>query len=283
MFQNFEKYANEEQNTETDNPNFRVGFLEFLQTDEHEEDNSSQELDNFIAAERSSNTVKKTTYEWKKFKAFCEQQVNGDFNVMNVPASTLDKLLGKFFKDVRKENGGEYEPDSISSFQKSIQRHLKELKLPFNILQEEEFRRSREVLAAKRKNILKQGRGNKPNACRECTTEEEEKLFESGEFGCHNPEALQCTVFFSLHFGFRARDESRNLCWGDLELQNDPETGKEVLVWMAERGSKTRKGMEGAHQRQFNPKIFATGTERCPVRFFKLFESHRPEMAKAPS
>ena len=146
---------------------------------------------------------------------------------MNVPAATLSKLLGKFFKDVRKQNGGEYEQDSISSFQKSIQRHLKELKLPFNILQDEEFRRSREVLAAKRRNLVKQGRRNKPNGCRELTTEEEEKLFESGEFGCHNPEALQCTLwwYFSLHFGFRARDDSRKLCWGDLELQNDPETG----------------------------------------------------------
>ena len=58
--------------------------------------------------------------------------------------------------------------------------------------------------------------------------EEEEKLFESGEFGCHNPEALQRTLwwFFSLHFGFQARDESRKLCRGDLELHNDPETGK---------------------------------------------------------
>jgi len=45
---------------------------------------------------------------------------------MNVPAATLDKLLGKFFKIVCKQNGGEYEPDSISSIQKSIQRHLKE-------------------------------------------------------------------------------------------------------------------------------------------------------------
>ena len=129
---------------------------------------------------------------------------------MNVPAATLDKLLGKFFKEKKKQNGGEYEWDSISSFQKSIQRHLKELKLSFNILQDEEFRRSREVLAAKRKNLVKKGRGNKPNACLELTTEEEEKLFDSGEFGCHNPEALQCTLwwFFSLYFGFRARDES---------------------------------------------------------------------------
>ena len=123
----------------------------------------------------------------EKFETFCKEQSNGSFNVKNVPADALDKLLGKFFKDVRKQNGGEYEPDSLSSFQRSIQRRLKELKLSFNILKDEEFCRSREVLAAKRKNLVKQGRGNKPNACRELTSEEEEKLFESGAFTCHMP------------------------------------------------------------------------------------------------
>ena len=39
---------------------------------------------------------------------------------MNIPAAALNKFLGKFFKDVRKQNGGEYEPGSVSSFQKSI-------------------------------------------------------------------------------------------------------------------------------------------------------------------
>ena len=34
------------------------------------------------------------------------------FNVINVPAAPLDKFLGKFFKDVCKQNGGMYEPDS---------------------------------------------------------------------------------------------------------------------------------------------------------------------------
>jgi len=50
--------------TETENPNFQNGFLEFVKKDEHEEDNSSQEVDNLIPAERSSNTVKKTKHEW---------------------------------------------------------------------------------------------------------------------------------------------------------------------------------------------------------------------------
>ena len=100
--------------------------------------------------------MKKTNYEWKKFETFCKEQSNGSFNVKNVAADALDKLPGKFFKDVRKQNGAEYEPDSLSSFQRSIQRRLKELKLSFNILKDEEFCRSREVSAAKRKNLVKQ-------------------------------------------------------------------------------------------------------------------------------
>lgn len=202
--------------------------------------------------------MKKTSYEWKKFETFCKEQSNGSFNVKNVPADAPDKLLFFFLKtsaDVRNQNGGEYEPDSLSSFQRSIQRRLKELKLSFNILKDEEFCRSREVLTAKRKNLVKQGRGNKPNACRELTGEEEEKLFESGAFGCHNPDALQRTLwwFFSLHFGIRARDESRKLCWDDLELQIDPETGREILVWRSFFASATIRSISNCvftvHQR----------------------------------
>ena len=95
----------------------------------------------------------------------------------------------------------------------------------------------------------------KPNASREWTDEEEAKLFETGEFGNHNPLALQRTLwwFLSMQFGFRARDESRKLCLGDIVLDVDAETGREVLVWTAESGSKTRQGLEGGHQRQGPP------------------------------
>ena len=103
---------------------------------------------------------------------------------------------------------------------------------------------------------------------------------------CHDPEALQRTLcwFFSLHSRFRAREEIWKLCWGDLELQIDPETGRaEILVWLSERESQTSQGLEGSHQRHFNPKILATGREQCPVRYFKIFESHRPAKAKTPT
>ena len=48
------------------------------------------------------------------------------FDITNIPAPDLDKLL-------RKKDGSDYEPDTVSSIQKSIQRHITEQKLPFNI------------------------------------------------------------------------------------------------------------------------------------------------------
>ena len=233
---------------------------------------------------KNRKTVKKTKPDWKRFDAYCQGKMSGCFDLTDIPAPDLDKLLCSFFKDLRKKDGSDYEPDRVSSFQKSIQLQITEQKLPFKILKDDAFSRSRSVLAAKRKSLVKEGRGNKPNASRELTDEEEAKLFETGEFGNHNPLALQRTLlwFLSMQFGFRTRDESRKLCWGDIVLDVDAVTGREVLVWTAERASKTRQGLKGGRQRQFCPKAFATGTNRCPVLYYKLFKAPRPQKANSP-
>ena len=83
-----------------------------------------------------------------------------------------------------------------------------------------------------------------------------------------------------MHFGFRGRGESRKLRWGDVELQQQ-QSGDELLVWVGKRGSKTRTGQEHGHQRAFQPKSYATGDEKCPVKLYKTFKSYRPpEMKK---
>ena len=51
---------------------------------------------------------------------------------------------------------------------------------------------------------------------------------------------------------------------------------------MKERGTKTRKGQENGHQRPFKPKAYASESERCPVRFYKIFKSHRPLEMNVP-
>ena len=148
------------------------------------------------------------------------KEIGKNVKVENLPAAELDHLLGKFFMNIRKKNGQEYEPDSISGIQRSIQRYLSEKGSSFNILKDKDFEKSRKVLAAKRKSLIHEhGKGNKPQAATALEDEEEDALFEIGEFGDSNPVSLQRTVWWllSLHFGFRARDESRKLRWGRCE------------------------------------------------------------------
>ena len=114
-----------------------------------------------------------------------------------------------------------------------------------------------------------------PNATRSLT-EEEEKPLQSGACGGENPVALQRTMWWilSLHFGFRAHDECGKLCWGDISLQTDPiQDGREMLVWLNERGTKTCKGKENGHRHPFSPNPYATNTQRCLSIFTSCTEA----------
>ena len=134
--------------------------------------------------------------------------------IESLPASKLDHLFSIFFffTNVRRKNG-EYEPATFSSFQRNIQQYLSEKKYPFNILKDNEFEKSRRVLAAKHKSLVHEhDRRNKLQAAQAVgLTKTKKMLFsEAGEFSDSNPVALQRTVwwFLSLHLVFRSRDES---------------------------------------------------------------------------
>ena len=73
---------------------------------EHEQDDSSQEIDDFILAERATNTVKKTINDFKKFENFCKTR-QPNFNIKTIPSKEFDKLLSLFFRDIRKLDGTE--------------------------------------------------------------------------------------------------------------------------------------------------------------------------------
>ncbi|CAH3156714.1 unnamed protein product, partial [Porites lobata] len=199
-------------------------------------------IEKFLQEQKQKITQYKTKSDLNAWKKFCES-LKESRAIENIPANELDLLLSKFLISVRKQSGTGYEPGSL-----------------INILKDNEFSKSREVLAAKRKNLVRQGKGNCPNATRELTEAEEDALFENGQFGVQDPKSLQRALwwFLSLHFGWRTRDESRKLCWGDIGLASDPENDSQYLVWKSERGSKTRTGQDGGHQRAFEPKAHAS-------------------------
>ena len=54
-----------------------------------------------------------------------------------------------FFGEIRKQNGNEYEPDSLRVMRGAIQRYLVEKKCNINILSDVEFEESRHILEGK--------------------------------------------------------------------------------------------------------------------------------------
>ena len=129
--------------------------------------------------QKSKNTQCETKSDLNAWKKFCESQKESRA-IKNTPANELDLILSKFFISVRRQTGTEYESGTLSGFQQSFQRYLHEKGSLINILRDNEFSKSREVLAANRKNLVRQGKGNCPNATGELTEAEEDALFENG-------------------------------------------------------------------------------------------------------
>ena len=62
-------------------------------------------------------------------------------------------------------------------------------------------------------------------------------------------------------------DEHRRLKFGDVEIRKDLGEEREYATWSFERGAKTRSGAnEYVPDRPFCPRMFATCTDRCPVK-----------------
>ena len=63
---------------------------------------------------------------------------------------------------------------------------------------------------------------------------------------------------------------------GDVQLCLDTELGCEYLEFN-ERQTKTRTGSDISNIRPESPRMYATGTETCPVETYKAYANHRPE------
>ena len=163
---------------------------------------------NFIEAQRPGNTTKKTAYDINVWKRFCSS-IGEVRELENISAGSLNVLLCKFFMDVKKNDGRVYEPASLFSFQRSIQKYVKDKNS--SLFQDMEFATSREVLLAKKGELLeKHAKGNRPQAARSITPSEEDLLLHTKPSGDHNPEMLQRTGWWCYR------------CNLDSELETSP-------------------------------------------------------------
>ena len=129
---------------------------------------------NFIENMKNKNTVGKTQSAVKQSTTWLQMIPRFETREINkIPPGELDNFVGSFLLSIRKADGSEYEPDTLTSYHRSIDRFLKEKKYLYSLVNDQEFETSRAVLQSKRKELKQKGKGCTPNAA---TISEENKI-----------------------------------------------------------------------------------------------------------
>ena len=179
---------------------------------------------------------------------------------------------------IKKKDGGSYEPATLQSFQRSLQRYLNDKNSKLNILKDREFLKSREVLLSKKETAgFWRSERKSPSRCKRTIQRRRRFVVSHREIRRWKPWSppTHSLVVTGTALWIPCPRRKQKLKWGDIVLQTDSGTGKEFLIWKSERGSKTHRGNDDTGP--FNSTAQATNNERCPVFYYKEFKSHGPE------
>ncbi|XP_070549668.1 uncharacterized protein [Ptychodera flava] len=147
-------------------------------------DYSALDQAEFIEQQQKQNTVRNTNTAVKQFEQWLKaMRPTENRPISDIPPVELDEYLASYFLGARQKDKSEYEPDTLTNYQRGIDRFLQDSGYGHSIIRDKEFEKSRKCLAAKRVSLKKQGKGNKPNAAERLTDEEIKILTEQGIIG----------------------------------------------------------------------------------------------------
>lgn len=243
-----------------------------------DERHATDDVKDFMSSMENERTKKKTRLDLKTIQDFFATR--GEMRkIEDIEPSRLDQLLCDFFINVRKRDGGQYEPVSLRCFLSSLERHLTSKNYEFSVTKHHHFKKCREALRKKQTHLKKLGHGNRPNRTRPLTDAEVDLMFAKKVFSLDTPQSLANLMWWNCcyYFGIRTGTECRNMKWGDVELLKDQDGAE--YVQFTERQTKTRTG-ESVESRTIPPRMFATtgldDDPRDPVSAYKKYRDVRP-------
>lgn len=232
----------------------------------------------------NSNTSKKTRHDVTLFMNFLLNTKNENRSMLDIESDVLDSYIAEFLSTIRQKDKSQYEPCSLRSIFASLERYLKMNNYCYSLFNECRFEKAREALRSKQRELKQQGKGNRPNAARAITEEEQELLYTKGILGMHNAEALLNTIWWNVtrFFGMRAGAEQHKLQWGDVTLRT-ASNGMEYCEFN-ERQMKVRSGADLRTIGSVTPKMWAVSNNadnpRDPVAVYKKYSAMRPVAMK---
>ena len=232
-----------------------------------------EEIRKLVENNSNKNTIKSTASWLRRFKKWAQQR-GLPADIADIAKENLDKVLQQFFAELVKEDGENYEPESLKVMFAALDRHVRE-KCEYSILKVKDFIISRKVLNGKAIQLQEDGKGKRPNRADPFTAEEKELWMKV--LGQQNPTSLNLPFFFliSQHFGTRGRQEHRQIRIEELRKINDS-NGKLVSIEWMEGPTKTRHGGLNKKPRMVMQKLLRIGGLKCPIAALELLLSKRP-------
>ena len=109
---------------------------------------SGEEIQQLAEKAVNKNTVK-TTKKWMNVWKSLAESKGLDNDIVKYEAKKLDECLSRFFAEIRKSDGSDYEPDSLRVMLAALDRHLKQNDRKISIAKDREFVKCRQVLEGK--------------------------------------------------------------------------------------------------------------------------------------
>ena len=127
---------------------------------------SAEEIQKLAEKAVKKSTVKTTKAWMNVWEWWAESKCLND-DIVKYEAKELDECLSRFFAEIRKSDGSDYEPDSLRVMLGALDRHLKQ-----NI--HSEGPRIRQVQTGPVRAYREKGHGKRPNATKALTVQDEE-------------------------------------------------------------------------------------------------------------
>ena len=122
---------------------------------------TSNELVEETLKQAENKNTNRSTATWMKIWSSWAKSRNINVSIETMAPATLNEVLQKFYLEVSKQDGSEYEPDFLKIMQAALERHLSAHKYPYSLINSREFASSRAVLDAKAKQLRMHGKKKK--------------------------------------------------------------------------------------------------------------------------
>ena len=143
------------------------------------------DLQKFKEKNLNKNTTKSTNTWVNRFETWRRWR-ELPHKLEEIPKQNLNDTLERFFAEVQKFKGSEYEPDSLRTMLAALDRHLRQAGAKFSIIKDREFDGSRKTLKGRAIVLREGGLGKKNMKADALSMEKEEQLWKTEVLGGNN-------------------------------------------------------------------------------------------------